>query len=104
MDGQKPGTGSSSPFGGGKGATSASGAASGAHDFVQNPESGAPKTGGRDFTQNNPDQKPGEDDTLNKDTVADGGKILKADPVSSTRTSPVGLPEGGRKPFSLRGA
>ena len=104
MDGQKSGTGASSPFGSGKGATNAAGAASGAHDFVKNSVSGAPKTGGKDFTQNNPEQKPGDDDTLNQETVAEGGKVLKADPTSATRTSPVGRPDGGRKPFSLRGA
>jgi hypothetical protein len=105
MDGQKPGTGSTSPFGDGKGATSAAGGSTGVHDFVSNPASAAPKTGGRDFTKESCDQSSGTDETLNPDTVVPGGRILKADPpAGSQRTSPVGLPEGGRKPFTLRGA
>ena len=100
----KPGTGAASPFGNGSGATSAAGGATGAHNFLTNPASGAPKTGGHDFTQDNRDQKAGTDDTVNPDSIAPDGKVLYADPpAGNDRTSPVGLPEGGRKPFTLRG-
>ena len=99
----KPGTGAVSPFGDGKGATSAAGAASGAHDFLKDPQSAAPKSGGRDFSKENRDQQSGTDDTINDESVPDGGTILKADPpAGSQRVSPVGLPTGGKTPFTLR--
>lgn len=76
----KPGNGSTSPFGNEKGATMA-GPSSGGHNFLEDPESNAPSTGGRDFTKESRDQP-------SMDHSADGGSY---DPAS--------VPQGGPLPF-----
>lgn len=56
----KSGSGYTSPFGDEKGATATAGAASGSHDFVNNPQGSGPTTGGKDFTKDPlPAQKAG---------------------------------------------
>lgn len=77
----KPGNGYDSPFGNGKGATMAQGSSSGAHNFLKDPESGASKEGGRDFTKESRPQEP-------IDHTPDGGCY---DPAS--------VPQGGPLPF-----
>lgn len=70
----KPGNGSDSPFGNEKGATT-DGPSKGAHNFLEDPESGAPKTGGRDFTTESRAQKMGPEDTIDKASVPQGGPL-----------------------------
>lgn len=70
----KPGDGKISPFGNGKGATMA-GDSSGAHNFLEDPASAAPKTGGRDFTAESREQKTGPADTIDKASVPQGGTM-----------------------------
>lgn len=75
MDGQTPGDGANPPFGNGKGATSSGGAASGGHNFLEEP-SGGSKSGGRDFTKENRAQESGSpEDRYNKDSVPTGGDL-----------------------------
>lgn len=105
------GDGKTSPF---DGTGKTSGGASGGHDFVRNPTSNA-GSGGHNFLLNPgatnpgsvrdltkvqaPAQKTGQAPDINPDTVAKGGKVLKADPQGS-RDSTVTAP---RKPFKLSG-
>lgn len=63
-----------SPLGDGKGSTMA-GASDGAHNFLEDPESAAPKTGGRDFTKESRDQEVGTLPTLDKASVPQGGTM-----------------------------
>jgi hypothetical protein len=58
-EGQTPGDGQNTPFGDGMGETQVAGAAPGAHDFVQDPNSHAPAAGGRDFTKESRSQQMG---------------------------------------------
>jgi hypothetical protein len=60
------------------------GGASGAHDFVTDPKSHSPSTGGRDFTkESRPQPGPVEsaDSTICPESIPAGGRILKADPM-----------------------
>lgn len=77
----KPGNGYTSPFGNEKGATMADGPSTGAHNFIEDPASHAPETGGRDFTKESRDQP-------NMNHAAGGGSY---DPSS--------VPAGGTMPF-----
>lgn len=81
-EGQTPGDGSSSPFGNHNGATMA-GPSSGAHNFIEDPASNAPATGGRDFAAEQYKQP-----TI--DHSAGGGSY---DPGS--------VPQGGELPFPV---
>ena len=75
-EGKTPGTGAISPFGDSKGATQADGASSGAHNFIEDPASAAPKTGGRDFSMESRAQKTGNpEDRYCPDSVPDGGDL-----------------------------
>lgn len=61
-----------------------SGGASGAHDFVTDPKSHSPSTGGRDFTKESrvqPPVKDSQDTTISPESIPAGGRILKADPM-----------------------
>jgi hypothetical protein len=80
-----------------------SGGASGGHDFVTDPKSHSPATGGRDFTKESraqPAVAESQDQTIAPESIPAGGRILKADPmpvskmVSGTAEGP-----GQRTPF-----
>ena len=70
----KPGNGYDSPFGNGNGATSM-GASNGAHNFLEDPASAAPKSGGRDFTTESRDLPSGQAPDLDKASIPDGGLL-----------------------------
>lgn len=79
------------------------GGASGAHDFTQDPKDGAPKTGGGFVPESRPQQS-GTDDTINKESVIDGGKL----PFPETKFQDAGVRGCGSigdasKPFKLKG-
>jgi len=94
----KPGDGSSSPFGNGQGATSALGAAKGGNDFVTNPRGWAGSMNGRNFLKeaSTLKQPSGSADTSASEPA--GGKILKADATGVRDQNAV----GARKPFVLK--
>lgn len=98
-----PGDGKTNPFGNGKGDTSM-GPSKGV-DFQKDPQ-GAGQGGkkGRDIlAEPAPKQQMGSNE--NKDSVPQGGKILKADPKDKDGGNPVGTtPDGAaHKPFKLSG-
>ena len=102
----KPGSGYTSPFGNEKGATTSDGPSDGAHDFLVDPASGAPKTGGRDFTQENREQEEGNSG-YNPETVPDGGPLpfTKNDSTAESRDGTGTIVEAEKhKPFKLGGA
>lgn len=104
-DGATSGDGSTAPFGDGNGATSG-GASSGAHDFLTDPESNSPKTGGRDFTKESRPQKDGAAPDLNQESVPEGGTMPFAKDDAIARGMPdVGTIVGDEKhkPFKLGG-
>lgn len=70
----KPGNGKDSPFGNGNGATM-QGSSSGGHNFIEDPESAAPKTGGRDFTKESREQPTGQASDIDKTSVPQGGLL-----------------------------
>ncbi|HUU43033.1 MAG TPA: hypothetical protein VMX57_04600 [Planctomycetota bacterium] len=51
------------------------GSDSGAHNFLEDPESGAAKSGGRDFTKESREQKSGPADDLDKPSIPQGGTM-----------------------------
>lgn len=71
----KPGNAQDSPFGNEKGATMADGPSSGAHNFIKDPESHAPSTGGRDFTKESREQSDGPLPTIDDASIPAGGKL-----------------------------
>lgn len=73
MEQTKPGNGYDSPFGNGEGATQM-GPSNGAHNFLEDPGSNAPTSGGRDFTKESIGQKSGSDD-VDKASVPSGGEM-----------------------------
>jgi len=70
-----PRDGAISPLGNGKGSTMAEGPDSGAHNFLEDPSSAAPTTGGRDFTKESREQKSGPADDIDKPSVPQGGPM-----------------------------
>lgn len=83
----------------------AAGAAKGGHDFLQDPKSASPSTGGRDFTtESRPQSEAKKEVEPNPQEIPTGGKDLKADPgpvsakVSGTACGPACKP-----PFKLKG-
>lgn len=93
-----PGNGAVSPFGNHKGATM-NGSSDGGHNFLEDPESAAPKAGGRDFTAESRDQKSGPDPTIDKASVPSGGPLpfagpdgLKADDTKDGGVEPAKSP------------
>lgn len=75
-EGTTPGDGNASPFGDSKGATQADGPSSGAHNFIEDPASHAPATGGRDFSKESRPQKDGDpEDRYCPDSPPDGGAL-----------------------------
>lgn len=108
-EGKTPGDGSVSPFGNSKGATQASGSSSGAHNFIEDPESHAPATGGRDFSKENRPQKDGDpEDRYCPDSPPDGGDLPfeQADKASQdVRDDMTGqlVEDPKHKPFKLSG-
>lgn len=94
MADSKPGNGYSSPFGNGNGATM-TGPSSGAHDFITDPASGAPKTGGRDFAAEPPPEQQSGNSGYNPDSVPQGGTLpFSGEPQPN---------ETANKPFKLNG-
>lgn len=91
----KPGNGNTSPFGNEKGATMAEGPSSGAHNFLENPESNAPNKGGRNFLEESRAQDIGPEDTIDQASVPDGGTLPwpKADPTATADGCPDGVAE-----------
>lgn len=75
QEGASSGDGSDAPFGDGMGATQKAGDATGAHDFVQDPNSHAPAAGGRDFTKESKPQQMGQPTEINPDDMAPGGRL-----------------------------
>jgi len=74
-EGKTPGDAANSPFGDSKGATQATGASSGAHNFLEEPTSNT-SDGGRDFTKENRPQEAGDPaDRYNESSVPDGGDL-----------------------------
>lgn len=91
------------PFGNNGTTKAVTGGASGAHDFTQDPKDGAPKTGGG-FEAKSVPQKSGTDDTVNKESVIEGGKL----PFPDTKFKDAGVKGCGsigssEKPFKLKG-
>lgn len=90
------------PFG--TGATKAvSGGASGAHDFTQEPSSPSGGAGPGVIAEDRPQQM-GKDDTVNKDSVIEGGKL----PFPETEFKDAGIKGTGSignnsKPFKMKG-
>lgn len=79
-EGKTPGNASTSPFGNGQGATQASGAASGGHNFLTD-NSSPPGGQGRDFTKESRPQSEAKDENQpNSAEIPAGGKLMKADP------------------------
>jgi len=109
MADNKPGDGANPPFGNGKGATSSAGASSGAHNFLEDPASNAPKTGGRDFTKESRPQEVGKpEDRYNSDTVPEGGDLpfdQTDDTAEGEHAMQVGqiVDKPKNKPFKLSG-
>jgi len=80
---------------------------SGAHDFLKDPKSHAPATGGRDFTKESRPQSEAEARSAgnpNADSIPSGGKDLKADPGAVSKNI-AGMTSGVTppKPFKLKG-
>lgn len=101
----KPGTGYTPPFGNENGATVAGGGpTSGAHDFLTDPASNAPKTGGRDFTRESRPQRGGPPG-YNAESVPSGGPLPfpAADPKGEYGPDGAQLehPTSPRKPFRV---
>lgn len=107
-EGKTPGNAYASPFGNSKGATMG-GPSSGAHDFIKDPASHAPATGGRDFSQESRTQKTGDPaDRYCPDSPPDGGTLPfeDADKASQdVRDDMTGqlVEEPKHKPFKLSG-
>ena len=102
----KPGNGSTSPFGDEDGATVAGGgASSGAHDFTTDPKSNAPTTGGRDFTKESRPQQSGQAQDLNPDDQAPGGRLpfAQTDAVAAARKDASTDVVPGHKCFNVGG-
>lgn len=98
----KPGSGAVSPFGNEKGATKSSGSYSGSHDFIKDPASGAPKTGGRDFTEENKNAEQKEGHGYNEESVPQGGALPF--PAADPGKREVSMEsEVSHKPFKLNG-
>jgi len=79
---------------------------SGAHNFLTDPASNAPKTGGRDFTKEKRPQSEAKPEVVpNPQEIPAGGVILKADPgpVSAKVTGTATPPGATRSPFKLKG-
>lgn len=75
-EGKTPGSAYASPFGDTKGATQAGGPLSGAHNFIEDPASHAPATGGRDFSKESRTQEKGDPaDRYCPDSPPDGGDL-----------------------------
>lgn len=78
---------------------------SGGHDFIEDPKSAAPATGGRDFTKESREQKDG-DNGANADSIPEGGKdpFAQTDKVAKERYD-VGTEVDAEvhKPFKLGG-
>lgn len=78
-----------------------SGGSSGGHDFVTDPKSGAPATGGRDFTKESRPQKSGSDPVNPEDAIG-GGK-----PAFPDFPDPAGKGCGSigneKRPFKVKG-
>lgn len=92
------------PFGNGQGAT-AGGGARGAHDFIKDPKSNSPATGGRDFSkESRPQSMAKQEVTPNQQEIPAGGTILKADPgkVSKMVAGTAECPTEQRRPFRVR--
>lgn len=96
----KSGNGYTSPFGDEKGATLSGGASTGAHDFIEQPESDAPKTGGRDFTKESRSQQMTADSGYNKDSVPSGGDSVLPDVTEADCGGTMGVTS---KPYSVGG-
>lgn len=99
----KPGSGSASPFGNEKGATKSGGSYSGSHDFIKDPASGAPKTGGRDFTEENLNEKQKEGSGCNTESIPSGGKLPFPEADPGKREGNAIESEVSHKPFKLGG-
>lgn len=103
-----PGNGANPPFGNGNGATQKSGASSGAHNFITDPKSNSPATGGRDFSKESRPQQmrkpsPGYPNTQE---IPTGGTMPLADPgpVSKSVSGNAGGVQGvSQKPFRVKG-
>lgn len=92
----QPGSGSTSPFGDEQGATVAGGgAASGAHDFTEDPKSHSPAAGARDFTKENRAQSSGAPGYNPQSVPAGGDSVFQG--------APKPLETGPGKPFKLEG-
>lgn len=91
------------PFGNGSGATApVSGGASGAHDFTQDPSS-SKGSGPGNLLESRP-QSTGKDETVNAESVIDGGKL----PFPEVEFADAGIKGTGSignasKPFKLKG-
>lgn len=106
-EGSTPGDGSTSPFGNHKGATMA-GPSTGAHNFLEDPASGAPKEGGRDFAAEQPNKQQPRDDEEIAGSVPAGGPLPypAADPSAGERAreNNPGVADKAPLPFkNLRG-
>lgn len=117
----KPGTGSTSPFGNGAGATSAGAAGGndfnakpagdaaggGGHDFVTDPAGDSTAgQGGRDFTKESRAQQSGPPADLCTDSIVAGsgpGRVPLADPPASRDPLIGTVPGAQRMPFKLKG-
>lgn len=108
-EGKTPGNASSSPFGDGKGATQADGSSSGAHNFLEDPASHAPATGGRDFSkESRPQEKGDPEDRYCPDSPPDGGdmpfgQVDKASQAARDDVTGQLVEEPKHKPFKLSG-
>ncbi len=99
----KPGNGANPPFGNEKGGTKSSGGYSGAHDFLTDPASAAPKTGGRDFTEENMNDEQKDGSGANKESIPSGGKLPFPEADPGKRDGIALESEVTHKPFKLSG-
>jgi hypothetical protein len=108
-EGKTPGNAMSSPFGDSKGATQAAGPSSGAHNFLEDPASHAPATGGRDFSKESRPQQMGyPEDRYCPYSPPEGGdmpfeQIDKASQASRDEMTGQLAEEPKHKPFKLSG-
>jgi len=75
-EGKTPGDAVVSPFGNHKGATEATGGATGAHDFLTDPKGSGAAGSGRDFTKESRSQPAnGAPKEINADSIPAGGRL-----------------------------